>query len=274
MGCTASKDGAAALKKQHANWPNALRDTIPDVTLVDAQWLAGLTKQDPPATLPRCQAIPEEAKVTIPQMCWDDEYTVACLVISCPWLDALHPDPKGTSLRSFSFVLEAFAAAAAESGSRVGVFWDYASLPQRSSSCLPGQDDRTSEEKERFSRALANSKRPGLALAAVSGALCCSHVLVRPNPCVAVSVWFGSTTTNVLLVNTALRAGSGTILQPYDARGWCILEQRISKMAKEHLAVIELSETLRRRDDARGGAQEGPGDAAAGADDARGLPQQ
>ena len=120
-------------------------------------------------------------------------------------------------------MLEAFAAAAAESGSRVGVFWDYASLPQRSSSCLPGQDDRTSEEKERFSRALANSKRPGLALAAVSGALCCSHVLVRPNPCVAVCVWFGSTTTNVLLVNTALRAGSGTILQPYDARGWCIL---------------------------------------------------
>jgi len=61
------------------------------------------------------------------------------LVISYPWLDRDHPDRAGELLRRVAFVLKAFASSCDSSpGSKVGVFWDYGSLPQRSRSCPEG----------------------------------------------------------------------------------------------------------------------------------------
>ena len=49
--------------------------------LIDAAWLAALAKSG--GVLPRCQDVPEEAKVSLSQMeAWDDMYTVGVLVIS------------------------------------------------------------------------------------------------------------------------------------------------------------------------------------------------
>ena len=69
-----------------------------------------------------------------------------------PWLNRNHPDPHGEQLRKIAFVLKVFAAKAREyAGCRVGVFWDYCSLPQKTRG---GVDDRTPEEIARFRRAL------------------------------------------------------------------------------------------------------------------------
>ena len=106
--------GATSLKK-------ALINTV----MVDAAWLADLA--DHKGILPRCQELPESAKVSLAEMeAWGDEYTVGVLVISYPWLDKNHPDPHGEQLQQIAFVLKAFAAKAREyQGCRVGVFWEY-----------------------------------------------------------------------------------------------------------------------------------------------------
>ena len=54
--------------------------------MVDAAWLADLA--DKGGVVPRCQDVPEEAKVSLAEMeAWDDAYTVGALIISYPWLD-------------------------------------------------------------------------------------------------------------------------------------------------------------------------------------------
>ena len=69
----AGKPNASALKR-------ALADTV----LVDAAWLAQLA--DAGGVLPRCQDLPEGARVTLEEMeMWKDDYTVGVLVISYPW---------------------------------------------------------------------------------------------------------------------------------------------------------------------------------------------
>ena len=159
--------------------------------MVDAGWLADLA--DRGGVLPRCQDIPAEAFVSLEEMeAWDkDEWTLGVLIISYPWLAKTHPDPHGEQLRKIGFVLRAFDAEARKyPGCRVGVFWDYASLPQRN---LQGEDDRTPEMKERFTRALKT----------------------------AINAWYGHQMTHVLLVTTPLPTGHEyTNLQPYDGRGW------------------------------------------------------
>jgi hypothetical protein len=66
--------------------PNAwaLKRALADTVLVDAAWLAQLA--DAGGVLPRCQDLPEGARVTLEEMeMWTDEYTVGVLVISYPW---------------------------------------------------------------------------------------------------------------------------------------------------------------------------------------------
>ena len=63
--------GATSLKK-------ALQNTI----MIDAAWLADLADKD--GVVPRCQDVPEEAKVSLSEMeAWaKDSYTVGALIIS------------------------------------------------------------------------------------------------------------------------------------------------------------------------------------------------
>ena len=68
------------------NKPNAsvLKRALTDTVLVDAAWLARLA--DAGDILPRCQDLPEGARVTLEEMeQWKHEYTVGVLVISYPW---------------------------------------------------------------------------------------------------------------------------------------------------------------------------------------------
>ena len=153
MGCCAAKE-----LDQHP-WPESLGTALESTIVVDAAWLADLA--DSGGILPRCQDVPDEAKVKLEEMlAWDDHYTLPLLVISYPWLGRLHPDVNGEQLRRLAFVLKAFAkkatAISQETGKvcRVGAFWDYSSLPQRSMSCGPDEDDRSPADKEIFSRAL------------------------------------------------------------------------------------------------------------------------
>ena len=63
---------------------SALKRALADTVLVDAAWLAQLA--DAGGVLPRCQDLPEGARVTLEEMeMWKDDYTVGVLVISYPW---------------------------------------------------------------------------------------------------------------------------------------------------------------------------------------------
>ena len=63
---------------------SALKAALADTVLVDAAWLAQLA--DAGGVLPRCQDLPEGARVTLEEMeMWTDMYTVGVLVISYPW---------------------------------------------------------------------------------------------------------------------------------------------------------------------------------------------
>ena len=70
-------------------------------------------------------------------------------------LDADHPDKDGLQLRKISNVLKIFDKAAKKkygAGCKVGVFFDYVSMPQRSRGSPV--DDRTPEELAIFGRSL------------------------------------------------------------------------------------------------------------------------
>ena len=122
---------------------SSLKTALLNTDLIDAEWLAGLA--DSGGILPRCQQVPLTAKVSLAEMeAWNSEYTVGVLIISYPWLGRTHPDPHGEQLQKIAFVLKAYAAEARKvPGCRVGVFWDYASLPQRN---REGVEDRTESE--------------------------------------------------------------------------------------------------------------------------------
>ena len=92
---------------------SALKRALADTILVDAAWLAQLA--DRGGVLPRCQEVPTDSVVTLEEMercnfCFGELLPV--LVISCPWLNADHPDIDGAQLRRLAFVLKAFANAA------------------------------------------------------------------------------------------------------------------------------------------------------------------
>ena len=63
---------------------SALKAALADTVLVDAAWLAQLA--DAGGVLPRCQDLPEGARVTLEEMeKWTHDFTVGVLVISYPW---------------------------------------------------------------------------------------------------------------------------------------------------------------------------------------------
>ena len=63
---------------------SALKRALADTALVDAAWLAQLA--DAGGVLPRCQDLPEGARVTLEEMeMWKSMFTVGVLVISYPW---------------------------------------------------------------------------------------------------------------------------------------------------------------------------------------------
>ena len=81
-------EGIAAQLAKPSKWDEvgalALKAALADTVLVDAAWLARLA--DEGGVLPRCQDLPEGARVTLEEMeMWEDLYTVGVLIISYPW---------------------------------------------------------------------------------------------------------------------------------------------------------------------------------------------
>ena len=192
---------------------SSLKAALEDTVMLDAAWLADLAEKK--GILPRCQDVPDSAKVSLAEMeAWDkdNEYTVGALIISYPWLDKNHPDPFGEQLQQLAFILKAFADEARKyPGCRVGVFWDYCSLPQKD---LKGNDDRTAELIARFKRALKG-----------------------------INAWYGHPKTQVVLVKTPLPTGyEYTNKQPYEGRGWCYAENLMSCIVKDDFALFDTSQ--------------------------------
>jgi len=189
-----------------------LKRALLDTVMLDAEWLADLA--DTGGIFPRCQEVSDNAKVTLAEMEAIRFGGLGVLVISYPWLSSEHPDPNGERLRRIGFVFRAFANSAKEfPGGRFGVFVDYCSMPQKSTTCPPGGDDRTEEDQLRFKRALG-----------------------------AINTFYGHRLTYVLLVDTALpQGGAYCNTQVYAKRGWCVAEIATCGLAKDRGCLISLS---------------------------------
>jgi len=79
------------------------------VRLLDARYLIKLAENS--GKLRRRQDLPEEAFVTLPQlkrMGKGPGYSLRVVVVSYPWLQPDHPDPRGETLRLLARVLKAY----------------------------------------------------------------------------------------------------------------------------------------------------------------------
>ena len=154
-------------------------------------------------------------------------------------LDADHPDKDGLQLRAISHVLKIFDKEAKKkygAGCKVGVFFDYVSMPQRSRGSAV--DDRTPEELAIFGRSL--KVRLPIPCRLPPCPPPASHpTLPAPLP-QAINLWYGHPKTHVLLVDTDLPAGEKTNTQPYKGRGWCQMEFNASGLVKDDSALISL----------------------------------
>ena len=131
------------------------------ITLVDVQYLVALAEAG--GVVPRWQDVPQEARIdTADAWRLRSCKIVPILVLSCPWLDAHHPDSRGATLRRLLPVLRACRDEARRAGPHAtfGVFWDYMSLPQkRTISCPEGTDDRSAVEYARFKEGMVMAAR-------------------------------------------------------------------------------------------------------------------
>jgi hypothetical protein len=84
-----------------------------EADLVDAQYLIGLAEAG--AVLPDWQTFPSNARISAGNMWRLGSWTKACLpvvVVSAPWLDVAHPDPKGDILGCILPILRVLVAEA------------------------------------------------------------------------------------------------------------------------------------------------------------------
>ena len=134
------------------------------------------------------------------------------LSLSHGWLTALHPEPHGTTLAAVRRFLLFDTAAAGEAG----LFWDFASLPQRG----PNGEARTEEEKRIFNRGL---EVMGSFYASVTGTPVIQQrdIVLPPGA-----------PTGVGAYNPTPYEGDG-------GRGWCIFEQGEAMTVLAHLAAAE-----------------------------------
>lgn len=127
-----------------------------DVRLLRCSWLATPTAEkhfrDSHSThgdaivMQRMQDLPAEAFFSPAEAAaLLDRGDRSILVLSCRWLTAAHPEPLGTTLAVMRRYLNSEPTAKG-----CGLFWDYASLPQKAHDGT----DRTADEKGTFKRAL------------------------------------------------------------------------------------------------------------------------
>lgn len=183
------------------------------VALVDARYLISLADQG--RILPRRQELPATAFVSIAALKQMSSYFMAALpivVVSHPWLEPFHPDPKGSTLRLLAKALRLMCQRC-----DCAVFLDFVSLHQKGAQ----GEERTPSEMALFSRALGS-----------------------------LSPWYSHPKTWVFKV-TALPEGYPdgfdfpTTMTPnqadYHDRGWCFCESSMASLAKISWLVLDLS---------------------------------
>ena len=120
------------------------------VALVDARYLISLADQG--GILPRRQQLPTTAFVSIAalkRMSSSSSFMAALpiVVVSHPWLEPFHPDPKGSTLRLLAKALRLMCQRC-----DCAVFLDFVSLHQKGAQ----GEERTPSETALFSRALGS----------------------------------------------------------------------------------------------------------------------
>ena len=190
------------------------------VKLVDGRFLVKLTRSG--SLMRRRQELPVEAFVSLSQLQRMQHGSggsgagrLRIVVISHPWLQPDHCDPRGDNLRLIARAVEALMEAADSVGGTVGVFLDFMSLHQKD---RMGQ--RTPSEAALF----------GLALGGLSE-------------------WYSHPCTFVFKITQLpagypdgfdFPAGSSPNQADYDGRGWCFCESSLANLVKSSEMVLDL----------------------------------
>jgi len=188
----------------------AIEKLLENVCLIDAQYLIDLVEQadgkERKCRLPRQQALPEHAKITIKSLdrlkCWAAPNSLPILVLSYPWLEADHPDPNGWLLRLLRPVLKLMLRQAKtySADATIGCMLDYGSLPQHGSDGI-----KRSIDDERIFK---------MGLLEMHG-------------------WYSHPYTHVLLITSPLPTDDEySNTKEYHQRGWCYYEMRMSSLVK------------------------------------------
>jgi len=210
-------------------------------TLVDIRWLVKLAKGEvrckdetgkslKKGVIPAWQQVPPEAVVRLEdmhaaKMCW----SLPIGVLSYGWASRSHPDPNGEQLQTLLPLLQAIVDKCDHDQNKTkgefplvfGILWDYMALPQRGRTAGfdPNEDDRTPAEIARFRKGLSHINR-----------------------------WYGHPFVYTLVLNTPMPA-SAENQHPYDRRGWCVFERRVSGLIKKSNCFLEVAKLSGRRKD-------------------------
>jgi len=127
---------------------------------------------------------------------------LSIIVLSYGWLSQEHPDPDGFHLSRVFLCLKAHRAHFQHQFPDTGLFWDFASLPQK---------PRSEEEDVIFRRGLA-----------------------------AMALLY-STTYHIVVQLKEMPAKEGrSNLTPYSLRGWCSFEEVVASILKSSQMVLDL----------------------------------
>eukprot|EP00929_Paragymnodinium_shiwhaense_P086961 TRINITY_DN47314_c1_g1_i1.p1 TRINITY_DN47314_c1_g1~~TRINITY_DN47314_c1_g1_i1.p1 ORF type:complete len:559 (-),score=75.68 TRINITY_DN47314_c1_g1_i1:7-1683(-) len=201
-----SSAGANTAVVQEDIW-EAGRQILRDgaLKLLSANWLLS---QPADYIIQRRQDLPHEAFLPLEQAAdWYDDLG-ACVVISYPWITKEHPDPTGEHMclvRKYLAIHLDFKHFRKRGDA--GVFWDYASLPQRDAS-----GELTPEELDMFQRGL---RLINLLYSAEYSLVI--QLTSTPQSCVGREDW-----------------------TPYYDRGWCFFEATASSLLKAGNYLLDL----------------------------------
>ena len=189
-----------------------LEPLLKDVDLVDARYLCSLA--DLGGITPRWQQVPHAARIDKSNIwrlafSWEERNALPVLALSYPWLDASHPDRLGEQLRRVASVLSVMLKSCTSPHGTIGVFWDYACLPQRPWS--------TSAERQRFEE--------GLACVDALYMHPFTHVLKMTGPVPKCDDPAGYSNSS-----------------PYERRGWCFFESHAAAIVKDDDCLWDYAE--------------------------------
>jgi len=191
------RPGVSAIYKADKKVEDALKSGA--VRLLSCAWLSDRNV----SVMKRRQELPEDAFLS-PGEAHTAFMEGRVFVLSYGWLTALHPDPHGLVLLAVLAFLS-HGSVAQYNPLAYGLFWDFASIPQRGSNGEP----RSDEENKTFKEGLK-----------------------------VMSDFYGSLWKTVVIQLTQLPVAPSADVEyntnPYPKRGWCVMEDGVSRLAAFH----------------------------------------